>query len=74
MQKMAAQFAQWQMDPSDLLDPAFVGSPVMFEGVLSSACHEKPLLQTCFKTIFHELQTVTQRQLADFLTDGQFGQ
>ena len=45
----------------------------MLERVLSSACHETPLVLVCFKDIFRELLAVTQRQLADFLVDGKFG-
>ena len=44
----------------------------MLERVLSSACHETPLVLVCFKPIFKELLAVT-RQLADFLVDGKSG-
>ena len=61
VQKMATLFARWQTDPSGILNPAFVGifdgefevdCPIMLERVLSSACHETPLVLVCFKAIF----------------------
>ena len=78
---MATLFTHWQIDPSGILDPAFVGifdgefkvdRPIMLERVPSSACHETPLVLVCFKAIFKELLAVTC-QLADFLVDGKFG-
>ena len=62
VQKMATVFSRWQTDPSCILDPAFVAifdgefkeDHPIFERVLSSACHETPLVLVCFKAILLE--------------------
>ena len=82
VQKMATLFTHWQIDPSGILDPAFVGifdgefkvdHPIMLERVLCLHATEHHWSWCASRPSSKKLLAVMQCQLADFLVDGKFG-